>query len=213
MTFMYPWGLGKSAQSWWKWKTGSNCDFVHVGHSPFPGDNRYPYFHSYFPHVGSRLRYCWLVSSLHKLIIHNLSRLSHLVPSSDVFSKVWLLHISGTSITLQKPTSGLGHLTACVCHLVPHFWPMGGRSTLAGWTRLSQPHTPRNLPSTHTPSQVSSLAAKRSRVKQWEKRSMRCPNYKTFLFKTSCATKGAGKIHFDRMLLQQNSKSKLLRYL
>lgn len=151
MTFMYPWGLGKSAQSWWKWKTGSNCDFVHVGHSPFPGDNRYPYSHSYFPHVGSRQRYCWLVSSLHKLIIHNLSRLSHLVPSSDVFSKVWLLHISGTSITLQKPTSGLGHLSASVCHLVPHFWPMGGRSTVAGWTWLSQSHTPRNLPSTHLP--------------------------------------------------------------
>lgn len=42
MTFMCPWGFGKPAQSGWKWKTGSNSDFLHVGLSLFLGDTRYP---------------------------------------------------------------------------------------------------------------------------------------------------------------------------
>lgn len=73
MAFMHPWGLGKPPQSCWKWKTKSNSNLLHVGHGPILGGTGYP---SYFSHVGSRLRYCWLVSSLNELVIHALSRLS-----------------------------------------------------------------------------------------------------------------------------------------
>lgn len=180
-----------------------------------------PYAHSYFAHVGSRLTYCWLVPSLNELIIHNPWRLSQGMWDSPVwFLPLTFAASSGCYIFLapllfsKSPFhSGLGHLTALVCHSVPcHFWHTGACNPAAGCALLSQPHAPGDLTSQHVPKchrllqngQVSSTGI----GDLWGFWTI-----KPTFFKTPCPTKGAERIYFDRMLLQQNSKSKLLQYL
>lgn len=66
----------------------------------------------------------------------------------------WLLHISSISVALQKPTSGLEHLTALVCHSVTHhFWHTGACNTAVTAPCSKGSHK-------QTRSQMSSLAAK-----------------------------------------------------
>lgn len=125
MAFMRPWGLGKPVQSCWKWKTESNSDLLLVGHGPFLGGSGYPSLPLILCTCGIKTKV--LLACLQskwtnypqpvKTLTRNV-RLAHLVPSSDVRSGAWLLHISSTSVALQKPNSGLGHLTALVKCLI-----------------------------------------------------------------------------------------------
>lgn len=59
MDFMRPWGLGKPAQSCWKWKTESNSNLLHVGHGPFLGGAGYSSLPLILPTCGIKTK-VWL---------------------------------------------------------------------------------------------------------------------------------------------------------
>lgn len=93
MAFMHPQGLGKPAQSCWKWETESNSSFWHVGHSLFLGGAGYPPLPLILQACGIKakvvlacLQSKWTNYPQPVKTLTKNRRLTHLAPSSDICS-------------------------------------------------------------------------------------------------------------------------------